>query len=625
MIHQILTFGSTVVVPVAKASLYSLALCGFGNLLLSRFDCRSDTSLRPSERLVLQFLLGMMGWSTLLLTMGLLRMLWVPLIYAFEFLFATFFVKASWGSLEKPSLQPLEKFAMSLVLFGFALFFYDALSSMMIHPDAIQYHFGLPSHYLRLGAIQHMPTVGMSGGYLGADILLMGTPDIANPLNPFPARVMATLFGLLLPISTYLCARRVGLSRVWSLTSILLLYSLQGIPRLSDGKNDGVSAAMQILWLLAIVASRPVDERKKWLGLISFVGGFCIAIKLSAAPIVLLVLAYALLLTRARTPKAIWESLALFALPILPWAAVAMSFRGTPVYPFFYHWPDYITQGWASRNVNGLHLSVGSYLSNIVPLILNRNHLIGGNDSFGYFFLAALVLSPLGLLKSKTRQWFWLYAIAATVLFAFSVYLFEGRFLSRYFFVVPAAIFVYAALCLHNLGEWLGKRLDTESSRRWASASIAMAIGIGAFTVGPLPPYVLELARDPQRISYMRGKQTTKEILSLPGGTVEYNFVDQVNRTLLPGERVIINDAMILYYTVDVLNLHSLHSAFIRFDQVDLPELEKILETERVKAAVIRYGISGLHPTLLQYLKKNMVLVNSGGGYEYYTKRALSF
>jgi hypothetical protein len=91
-----------------------------------------------------------------------------------------------------------------------------------------------------------------------------------------------------------------------------------------------------------------------------------------------------------------------------------------------------------------------------------------------------------------------------------------------------------------------------------------------------------------------------------------------VNQHVGPNEKVMINDGMVYYLDVPFINVHSLHSAYIRYDRVNSEGFAGIMKREHVSMALIRRGISGFARVTDDYLKNSMTLIRQSGPIELY-------
>lgn len=596
-----------------------LSFIGLGYAVLRFSPIWQDMILlRTIEKFLLFTVTGMLSMSLLLFMLGLFGLLHPLMIKILRNVFAgiglltsvVLFIERTSAVDRAPDRDKFfSLFLLFLMILCVSVFFLGAITSPQVHPDALQYHFGLPQHFARTGSLGFYPTIFTSGIYFGGDILFVLTQTRDGFHTIYASKLLSLLTGGIFFTSIYCVSRRAGASQSFAALAVVLLFSVDAIQRWGTGKNDLLSAGLSLTTMWIFLLTNTFDSRR-WLPVLGLVAGYAISVKIHMVVPVAVVIIWLLLQCKFRAKERL-SVLVAACVPVIPWALFAYYYRKTPFYPFGFELSPYVEAAWVERNANGLELGLSSYVENIVPLVLDLDQRVSGNDSLGVLFLLFLAIS-LVIFVFRWRNLDSVFLFSGVVFFLlFSVTQFEGRFLNRYILFVPASIFTYVVV---SAPDWLRTRTVV---RRLALGIIPLV----AVLWGPIPALAKKVWADQNRSEYVSGVISNHVSLERTYGKDYLEMIDYVNEHVHGKGKVLINDGYLFFLDVPFYNAHMLHNYSIQFDRLTVSEFAQVLRHEGACIALIRHGISGITPTLFQYLDRYVLLLRRTGRVELYTCR----
>ncbi len=481
--------------------------------------------------------------------------------------------------------------------------------SQRIHPDAMQYHLALPRSFAVSGGLTANETLGHDGTYLGFDILHLVVTDLDAPAAAIVDRLaslqaFSLLTGLVLLPATYALAREIGADRRWALLGAWLVLSVSSIARVGTMKNDVVTAAVAMVGLIAVARLRRHPSVAATAST-AIVCGFAITVKLPNGAVVLPAVGWVvieLLVTHRTRLRELWPLVMLPAM-VLPWVFRAYANTGNPLHPLFVELPPEAAELAAIRNANGLELTPWSFVTTWFDLVMDR-YPVNGNDSMGIVFVSVFALFTVAavgaLLRRRGGRWVPVQLVAAAFFLAFSVSRFEGRFLTRYAVVVVGMTFASAAAATSQVIADRSRQRQ-ESRMPWLPL-LVLLLTLPAVWGGGLLSATRARVEAPSVQALVHGGVTTdgwREAARITFGIPMFERMDAV----AGGGRVMINDQFTLFLDRPVVNVHSSHSATFDYARLDLESFTEEMRRRDVRAALLRPGISGTDPVVLQYLE----------------------
>ena len=472
-----------------------------------------------------------------------------------------------------------------------------------IHPDAVQYHVGIPRAMAVAGGIVGEKSLLHGGTYIGYDILnLLPTDLAALPDSLVSGTRGLVLFslcsGLLLPLSVFALARVLGASGTLASLGAAAVFTTSSIGRWGSAKNDVVAAAVAIVaaTLLLCVIRRPEVRPGVLAGLVT---GFAISVKITMA-VPLLVLCAVLVVVALRRHRA--ATLLAVALPVLavvgPWILRAWVLSGEPLYPVMTDWTPAMLEAWAQRDANGLALSASQVVGRWPDLMLDR-YEVSGNDSVGMLafvsILAASAVFATRLLRRRFGPGEAVMLAALTWMAVFTIRSFEGRFLTRYLLFSVGVVFAYLAARLAMASEQLPPRPSVA-----VEAAILVVLVLGLASTDHVHA-VRDVANSPELAAMVEGGDQDAAALQMLSERLSTGIFGEANR-LASGYPVVVNDHMIMLVDGPVVNLHPLHSAVWDWENLTGAELAADLSNRGVRAAVLRGGFDSYVPALQEVL-----------------------
>jgi hypothetical protein len=478
------------------------------------------------------------------------------------------------------------------------------------HPDTFQYHLALPRLFLQAGRYQFIPTNASSGLYLGYDIFNVLFPWIAaNPLVTFPIKVFNGLVGSLFFLSVFVVIKRFSRLEVTPWLALAVLFSTETATRWVDGKNDFPAAAAALIYIA--LATRV--ERRDW-RTSSFLGclaGWAVAVKITNA-----IFVGVFFLMDALSRRSIRNGLFFLVGVVLvvgPWVAFVWITRGNPFFPFMENPPEYIKHAWEVRGANGLRLGWRAFFENFVPLLLNKGRLISGGDSVGFPFLLSLVLA-VGVwlpLLSRLARFRPIVLTGISVLLLLMVKEFEQRFLIRYVFASIGVVVAAGALVFEHL---------LHRVPRVIYSIIAGIAGLVIVFTGPVfSSMKTELLDGRDRGQFLSGKIGLPEYYAGRWSKVYMEAAQYVNSHARREDVIAVTDGMTYHFDIPSLNIHPLHSTYLRYDQLSPQEYNARLTDAGIRFVLIR--TNGVHALTQQFVDTQADLIVSGEGITLYKVR----
>ncbi len=301
-------------------------------------------------------------------------------------------------SLADPSNAPADRVSLYLagsILAVYCLLYLVNALAPELEPDAIAYHLGLTSEYVRLGGFPNR-----IGFY---EMLPQGLEMLFVPAFAFgrhsAARLVHCAFLLASVPLLWRIARRLGLSDNIALAASVLYFcapvaGISGTSAYTDA--GGVFFALAAFYLLLVWRD---TQDARYLLPAGLTAGFCYAIKFPGVMTVVLAVAFLLLTARRR---AFWRPLLLLTVPALamaaPWVLRDLLLTGNPVAPLFNRWfPNPYFRLSMERE---LAATLSSF-HGLPPWRVIYELLTGG--SFQGNLGPAFVLFPLALLSLRSR------------------------------------------------------------------------------------------------------------------------------------------------------------------------------------------------------------------------------
>jgi Dolichyl-phosphate-mannose-protein mannosyltransferase len=306
--------------------------------------------------------------------------------------------------LSKPAVDRVSRYVTGAILAAYGVFYLVNALAPEVQPDAIGYHLGLVSEYLRLGRFP-----SRVGFY---EMLPQGLEMLFVPAFAFGRHSAAKLvhFAFLLatiPLMVQV-GRRLHVPDYASLAAAALYFCA---PVVGISGTAAYNDAALVFFVLAtsylLLAARDTRDIR-YLAAAGLTAGFCYAIKMPGGVMVALAVLFVWIEMRGHRRKAIALLAGGALIPMLPWLLRNLVMSGNPVAPLFNRlFPNpYFYPFMEKQLANG----VGAH--GLSPWRAFYELAIGGR--FDGIFGPVWLLLPLGLLALRRRagRLLWVAAMA---------------------------------------------------------------------------------------------------------------------------------------------------------------------------------------------------------------------
>ncbi|MCL1633555.1 hypothetical protein M2650_02700 [Luteimonas sp. SX5] len=585
-----------------------LSMAGLGALAL-RFALGRADGLSRLERAVTAPALGMLAYSLILLFAGAAGMFayaWVWVLHAAGLAGLAFVLVVS---PQRPAMSsaiavawlPLALMALLCVALTVGSFL-----SPLMHPDARQYHLGLPWLMSVSGSLSGNDTLLHNGTYLGYDILYSSVADLKR-LGDVPAmadglKLFNAITSAFFPLSTLLLCRAFGGSWRAGALAALATFTLGPVVYWGFLKNDIVAAGVGLL-SLALLANAYEQVKPRMFFVACALAAYAVSIKITNIFPLLLPFAF-VCFSRRLPPKARIVGAVIGLVLILPWVIYAYAVSGNPIAPVATPFPEEIRLAAAVRNSNGIEASAYNLVNQFVPIVLGR-YPIPGNQSLGILSLLVVPVLLAFLIGDAVKRRVELASVIACSallwFFVFYASTYDNRFLSRYVLICFAILFSFA--CFRVEVRLRGYPYKSRIAAYFAGIALVCALVVQNPSLGAAYER-LAVLQDAQRIG--REKATEAEGYAAP-----YQVLNRIRK---PGEAVGINDHMVLFLEPPLFNLHGMHAVGLNLYAKDADYVKRYLSERSVRYLLFRQGISGGTPAVEQYMAECAQRVQSFSG-----------
>lgn len=508
---------------------------------------------------------------------------------------------AVWGLMRPPEGAFSRRTVLFWLIFApvLGVLVLASVHTPILHPDAQQYHVAFPWHIWFGGAAVSGETFLQSGVYLGFDLLYLGLGNLGELQDSPEMLLRVSLFNAL--ASMILIGAAVWLAQVFgasvfgALLSGLAVFSMSPMLYWGMAKNDLVAAGVGVLALAAFHRASITPSNRHFF-VAGLLAGCAVAVKITNLPILVLPALY--LLYKSPTRLQTFGILVIAGcLTVLHWMIYSSVMQGTPFYPFLAEMPAEVARAWDVRNANGLQRSFTDAVTYFGEILLDRFE-ISGNQSLGWAFVVALVLSIAALIWRAIRRHFdmmdiiALSAILWLVLFYWER--FDGRFLSRYIVICGTVFFAYTV----GIFQIITLRMRSVGWALQSAAAICVVLAVNA-------AYSTKVHLRDARLVWSAGFKdwSAGYLKEFESWTALNHQIAELRETLdKPG--VAVNDHFILFIAPPVVNVHAMHAAPLNLYTKDTAFLAEYLDENDIGMVVLRPEISGITTALEGFLDR---------------------
>lgn len=434
-----------------------------------------------------------------------------------------------------------------------------------------------------------------TGIYQGFDLLYMYITNLKLLDSDYSilldVKIFSVLSGLLLPLSIYYLSRFMKADKTMAILASLAIFSVSSILAWGTLKNDVVTAGMLVFFLTALIQALNTKKKKDLL-IASALGGFSISSKITNV-IFCFFLSLLLVLSKKISFRFMLLALCVCGVIVSPWAWLSYTTQGHPFHPAVMNLSPAMEAAWEQRNANGLELSLSNWLVYLPQLSLDRYH-VPGNQSLGIPFLLCFLVSCISLLRAIAQRRVtaidMIFLSGLLWFFFFSVRQFEGRFLSRYLLNFVGVTFAYAFAFIN---QWTNSERYSKWVPRLLLPGLIFFASFTSFSRTKLVDLKSFYSKEHESLSSKRQEQFDQ---------VTHLELRNTIAEVRGNGAVAVNDAFILLIPPPFVNVHGLHSPNLDFYEKETSFLEDFLAQKDVSVVVIRPGISGITPALIEFL-----------------------